>query len=606
MRLGVDAIVAGDARRANHEFNLALAHDMKNPGLHVANALAYQIRARTGEPDLFNLAETGYLVALEQQYDFQSAVLQLAHLYFEHKHYAKAQQAAAYALKLDSSNIEGLYLLASASYTNGDVDLALWAIDRAIGLAPQDETGARMIPLIYGAAGLTDEANAYINERQNLFSQQISDKLRNRVVQWKLAYESVNAPENLTSLMQGQAEDQSPQGSSSDNVAPNENAFDSDNNGGNSEDLGPLAYAWSDCVQQLSDNDRDYQSGSGSEEGDETMAMPSLPSPCKGRAMPKMAIIDVVILRTNEFASSTNGINLLQNLAVTLQQTANNTITSGSGVERITSSTLSREVGIGTSSGSAIAYSLNISNATKQATDIIARPSLLVLDRQPAQFFSGSNVAIGLAGDDGTASSLEHVNIGVSLSVTPTFVNDTEMLLNVKAARSFFEPVVATSTFSQSLQTSRNMVSAATRVKFNETLVLSGLVEKETIVGSTGVPILKEIPGLSFLFSRKTTQHFNKTVLILITPKQIVANGEALGKVSVMQNTDKTESKLLQKTRAHAGKALDKKWPDRLHDIKSMSPEERAFSVRTKDIRLEDWGRPSRIQAILQDAVESL
>ena len=67
LKSGADALLAGDAKLANHEFNLAIARDLKNPALHAANALAYQIRTRAGERDLFDLAETGYLVALEKR-----------------------------------------------------------------------------------------------------------------------------------------------------------------------------------------------------------------------------------------------------------------------------------------------------------------------------------------------------------------------------------------------------------------------------------------------------------------------------------------------------------------------------------------------------------
>ena len=139
MQSGSDALLAGDAKLANHEFNLAIARDLKNPALHVANALAYQIRMRAGERDLFDLAETGYLVALEQQHDYQQAAVQLAHLYLDNKHYAQAQRAAAYALKLESKNVEALHLFASASYSLGDVELSLWALEQARLIAPNDK-----------------------------------------------------------------------------------------------------------------------------------------------------------------------------------------------------------------------------------------------------------------------------------------------------------------------------------------------------------------------------------------------------------------------------------------------------------------------------------
>lgn len=606
MQLGINAIKAGNAKLANHELTLAIKQDLKNPALHTANALAYQMRTRAGERDMFELAETGYLVALEQQHDLQNVAIQLSHLYLENKHYLKAQRAAAYAIKLERKNIEALYLLASASYSLGDVELALWAIDQARSFAPNDKRGARMVPAIYGAAGLNDEANAFLIEERTVFNKLDSDKIKTRLDQWKVAYNTINSSDTTTIKTALNDTEQPPEHGE-------EKALEAKIDVVKVDSQGPLAYAWSDCVQQLTPSNAGSQEGSGSGDSpngavkvDETMSMPSLPSPCKGREMPQMAIIDVVILRTNEISTRSSGINLLENLAVTIQQSSDKVTTSIDNAASTTSSTLTRNVGLGTSAGGAIAYSLNIANVSGQTTEVVSRPSLQVLDRQPAQFFSGSSIQIGLAGAVGGSSTLNEVNVGLSMSVTPTFLDDSQLLLNVKAVHTFFEPVTGTSTFSQSLQTSRNMVAAATKIRVNETLVLSGLTEREVISGTSGVPILKDIPGLQYLFSKNTVQNFNKTVLILITPRRIMAYGETLEKVNQLKKSADTEPKVLQETRQQALKDLGGRWPNLYRTFRNMSRSERAFGVRANDIELEDWNRPSRINKILDDAINTL
>ena len=595
LKSGADALLAGDAKLANHEFNLAIARDLKNPALHAANALAYQIRTRAGERDLFDLAETGYLVALEQQHDYQQAAVQLAHLYLENKRYAQAQRAAAYALKLESKNVEALHLLASASYSLGDVELSLWALEQARRIAPNDKYAANMVPAIYGEAGLNEQAEAYINENPTLWSQQGGEQVKRRLEQWNVAYASDQA--KIDEAKAG-----------SDEVGEKTNA----DAPAQSDSQGPLVYAWSDCAQVLTQNAGAAQSSSsGSSDSaavtrvDETMVLPSLPSPCKSHALPQMAIIDVVILRTNELNASSTGINLLENLAVTIQQSSNKVSTSIDNAPSTSIAKLTTDIGLGTSAGGAIAYSLNIANVSGQTTEVVSRPSLQVLDRQAAQFFSGSKISIGLTGGVNSSSTLSELNVGLSLSVTPTFIDEQQMLLNVRAAHTFFEPVTGTSTFNQSLQTSRNMVAAATKIRINETLVLSGLTEREVISGSSGVPLLKDIPGVQYFFSKRTVQNFNKTVLILITPRRMVAYGETLDQVQALDKKD-VEPKLMQETRQRALKELGGQWPNLYHAIRHMSRSERAFGVRTKDIELEDWNKPKRVQKILQDAVGSL
>lgn len=595
LKSGADALLAGDAKLANHEFNLAIARDLKNPALHAANALAYQIRTRAGERDLFDLAETGYLVALEQQHDYQQAAVQLAHLYLENKRYAQAQRAAAYALKLESKNVEALHLLASASYSLGDVELSLWALEQARLIAPNDKYAANMVPAIYGEAGLNEQAEAYINENPRLWSQQGGEQVKRRLEQWNVAYATDQAKTDEAKA----GSDDAAEKASADTPAQ-------------SDSQGPLVYAWSDCAQALTVNagaaqtsSSDSNDSSAATRVDETMVLPSLPSPCKAHALPQMAIIDVVILRTNELNASSTGINLLENLAVTIQQSSNKISTSIDNAPSTSVATLTTNIGLGTSAGGAIAYSLNIANVSGQTTEVVSRPSLQVLDRQSAQFFSGSKISIGLTGGVNSSSTLSEVNVGLSLSVTPTFIDEQQMLLNVRAAHTFFEPVTGTSTFNQSLQTSRNMVAAATKIRINETLVLSGLTEREVISGSSGVPLLKDIPGVQYLFSKRTVQNFNKTVLILITPRRMVAYGENLDQVQALNNKD-VEPKLMQETRQRALKELGGQWPNLYHAIRHMSRSERAFGVRSKDIELEDWNKPKRVQKILQDAVGSL
>ncbi|CAN6134244.1 Type II/III secretion system [Methylophilaceae bacterium] len=595
LKSGADALLAGDAKLANHEFNLAIARDLKNPALHAANALAYQIRTRAGERDLFDLAETGYLVALEQQHDYQQAAVQLAHLYLENKRYAQAQRAAAYALKLESKNVEALHLLASASYSLGDVELSLWALEQARTIAPNDKYAANMVPAIYGEAGLNEQAEAYINENSSLWSKQGGEQVKRRLAQWNVAYATEQAKTDEAKAGNDEA------GAKANADAPAQ-----------SDNQGPLVYAWSDCAQALTPNagaaqasSSDSSDSSTATRVDETMVLPSLPSPCKAHALPQMAIIDVVILRTNELNASSTGINLLENLAVTIQQSSNKVSTSIDNAPSTSLATLTTNIGLGTSAGGAIAYSLNIANVSGQTTEVVSRPSLQVLDRQAAQFFSGSKISIGLTGGVNSSSTLSEVNVGLSLSVTPTFIDEQQMLLNVRAAHTFFEPVTGTSTFNQSLQTSRNMVAAATKIRINETLVLSGLTEREVISGSSGVPLLKDIPGVQYLFSKRSVQNFNKTVLILITPRRMVAYGENLDQVQALDKKD-VEPKLMQETRQRALKELGGQWPNLYHAIRHMSRSERAFGVRSKDIELEDWNKPKRVQKILHDAVGSL
>ena len=57
-------------------------------------------------------------------------------------------------------------------------------------------------------------------------------------------------------------------------------------------------------------------------------------------------------------------------------------------------------------------------------------------------------------------------------------------------------------------------------MKFDDTLIISGLSEKETEKLNDGVPFLQDLPVLQHLFRHEDTLDFTKSVLILLTPRK--------------------------------------------------------------------------------------
>jgi type II secretory pathway component GspD/PulD (secretin) len=57
-------------------------------------------------------------------------------------------------------------------------------------------------------------------------------------------------------------------------------------------------------------------------------------------------------------------------------------------------------------------------------------------------------------------------------------------------------------------------------LKFGETLILSGLTEDENEKDRDGVPLLQNIPGVQYFFSRDERSETKKSILILLTPRK--------------------------------------------------------------------------------------
>lgn len=229
----------------------------------------------------------------------------------------------------------------------------------------------------------------------------------------------------------------------------------------------------------------------------------------------KMVVIDVVMIRTEEMETTNKGVNVLDGLS--FQFSGNKTVTETSDSNANPSLAVSRVI---TSKFEIpeIKYTLNFLNTGDDRNEIIARPTLIAMDGKKSEFFSGSSLDVAIKGNM-TATS-KTIDAGVSLSVTPAFRPDGQIELDVTAQRSFFETTAAGS-FQESVRTSKNNVTANVVMRFNQTLVLNGLREKQTTETKTGVPILRDIPFLQYFFSNEKTLDFHKSILVLMTPRYV-------------------------------------------------------------------------------------
>jgi len=126
-------------------------------------------------------------------------------------------------------------------------------------------------------------------------------------------------------------------------------------------------------------------------------------------------------------------------------------------------------------------------------------------------------------------------SIGVVLSITPTFLDDDHVLLNIRASRSFIEDNPDTSNVALNL--TRNSINAAAMVKFGQTFILNGLIEREKDQSQNGVPVLQDIPILQYLFSKKVTLDYNRQILTLITVRKLIDSDDSTAKAKESQGS---------------------------------------------------------------------
>jgi len=497
MQSGTEYLQQGDLQKAHSVFSVALKIDMRNAGLHFLNGLTYQMMYEAGDEASYDLAVIGYNTALSLDQNLEPALLQLGQLHLSAKKYDMAQQAFSTAFTVNNKSTRALMGLAQSSILAGDMKSGYWAtvqldaldwkspellrlkaIQAALAQSPEKaKEYAKQYAMVANEKGLSTDAN-YVNSR----------------VEGLLTMKTSFTPSNLNGMQLAQA-DTSNKNKETAKEASAEEAKNADHQLWWRCDPNPSLSVQKDGLPQLQ--------LPVSEENATTL---TLPKPCAGEK-PPMAMIEVTMIRTEEAMTRMQGINLLDGLKMVR--------------DSFMDSDRRRVIGnddVITTSAASLVYSLNIANSLFAKNEVIARPSLSAVDRLPSVFFSGRTVSIA-SGTINTGFSLSDKSVGTSLSITPTFVDDENVLLSIRASRSFIEPSESSAI---ALIQSRNAVNASARVKFGQTYVLNGMIEREKDNVNTGVPILMDIPIVQNLFSKSVKIDFNRQILTLVTVRRLV------------------------------------------------------------------------------------
>jgi tetratricopeptide (TPR) repeat protein len=336
--------------------------------------------------------------------------------------------------------------------------------------------------------------------------------------------------------------------------------------------------------------------------GEETSNLSALPTPCYGEPLPKMVMIDAVLLRTEDAVSSSYGLNLLNGLNVFFGNSFINTKSDVSGTSTGSTRTITR--GLGSSTSASLSYSLNIANAATNRNEVLARPTLLGIDRLPSTFFSGQTATISIPGTAGGTGTVADKPIGVSLSVTPTFIDEETLMLSVKAVRSFVEPNVSSSS-QVILSTSRNSVNANLIAKFGDTIILSGLTEREIVRGDSGVPVLKDIPGIQYMFQNYVSTDFFRTVMIMISLRKPVLGDEQIQGIALEKETREKTGQPQRKKYAFYWRIADyEKFlslaaPNLDHALETLETNNLYQSFKSRDLTDTNWAAKPKLDRFL-------
>jgi hypothetical protein len=251
-------------------------------------------------------------------------------------------------------------------------------------------------------------------------------------------------------------------------------------------------------------------------------------------------------------------------------------------------------------------YSLNIFNDNNDHNEVLARPSLIALEGKKSEFFTGAVWHVELDGVSGGQGTVQDVPIGIRLEVTPTFISDDQVQLEVSAARAFIESRSSAASFANFAQVAKTLVTANVVLNFDDTIVISGLSERETEKLHDGVPLLQDIPGLQYFFSHEDTLDYTKSVLVLLTPRKpryTYADGSPRVDPKSPADTGTGQPNLTELK----GRPDWFRLPPNLDSVFEHLKSYQFFKeFRTGDVTLERWNNPVELENRIKQTIEFL
>jgi type II secretory pathway component GspD/PulD (secretin) len=147
---------------------------------------------------------------------------------------------------------------------------------------------------------------------------------------------------------------------------------------------------------------------------------------------------------------------------------------------------------------------------------LLATPRLATLNNHEASLLIGENFPITTQTISGgaTTTSVQFVDIGVKLRVTPTIGSDGSITAELHPE---FSALAGTNAAGFPIITNRK-IDATLRVDKDETIVLGGLLSDSEALTVTKVPFLGDVPILGEVFRNRQRSHRKDDVVFLITP----------------------------------------------------------------------------------------
>lgn len=168
---------------------------------------------------------------------------------------------------------------------------------------------------------------------------------------------------------------------------------------------------------------------------------------------------------------------------------------------------------LGAGSRANLAVSLAMAESSSLAKTV-ASPKIIVGNKQSASITDTLNAAYTTQSTStgGVATETKFVSLPLTMTVNPQITNAGSVLMDLSVSKSSLHDAKSGASEQKSIQTQ-------VLVDSGSTLVLGGVYQYQTNKDRDGVPFLKDLPVLGFLFRNSLESESKSELLVFVTPK---------------------------------------------------------------------------------------
>ncbi|MFA5393499.1 MAG: secretin N-terminal domain-containing protein [Candidatus Ratteibacteria bacterium] len=162
---------------------------------------------------------------------------------------------------------------------------------------------------------------------------------------------------------------------------------------------------------------------------------------------------------------------------------------------------------------------------SKTDTRILSQPRIATINNKEAVILVGKKVPIQTVTSTtgGTTTSIQYIDTGVKLTVTPTLSDNENILLTIHPEVSDIageiggNPIIATSE-----------ANTTVLIKTGQTVVIAGLLKESKPHTASGLPFLRKIPVLKWFFGQEKKGLEETRELVFFINTKIIKNWETV------------------------------------------------------------------------------